>query len=123
MTDLGTTGTLLGALMVIANIVVQQVAIAAALGALGPNPYVGIRTDATRRSPGAWRAAHRSVLVLVGAGTVVGVLFAVAGIATDRDGSSIAALLLSLASAVVLTATVAMAAGRAHAVARAHNNS
>ena len=115
--DFGTGGTLAGSLMVLANIVVQQATIAAAFGALGPNAYVGIRTDATRSSPAAWQAAHRAVLVLVGIGTLVGIALAVAGVVTAEGGGSTAAIVLTLASAGVLAATVAMAAARGHRVA------
>ena len=119
MTDVATGGLIAGSLMVLANIVVQQATIAAAFGVLAPNAYVGIRTDATRGDEAAWRAAHRAVLVIVGAGTLLGIALGAGGLFTALAGEPTASIVLTLASAGTLAATVGWAAVRGHRVAEA----
>lgn len=50
---------------IVLAVVVTGVVWGAARGALPANGMVGIRTQKTQRSEGAWRAAHRAALRLV----------------------------------------------------------
>lgn len=83
-------------------VAVPVMAWCAARGSLPANGVVGIRTRATRRSPEAWRAAHRAALPVVLAGGVVVLLLAVLAVVREPADPEIAGLVLLGVDVLVL---------------------
>lgn len=99
-------GLLLGAILVVGN-VLALVSIRAALsGVMSPDTYGGIRTAATRSSDAAWRAAHEAAwpwaLALHG-------LAIITGVAAASLGTTVVPFLIAAGTAVLATAAGAIA--------------
>ena len=99
-------GLLLGAILVVGNVLALVSVRAAINGVMSPDTYGGIRTAATRSSDAAWLAAHEAAwpwaLGLNG-------LAAAAGIVTACLGTTVAPFLIAAGTAVIATASGAIA--------------
>lgn len=91
----------LGLMLVVGNALAIAGIWLAVTGHIGPDSLGGIRTNATRASEAAWRAAHRAALPvrLVGNGLALG-----CGVGVMFAGNTVMPFLVLVAVAVVLAA-------------------
>lgn len=104
----GAFGVVVIALVVAAaSVALVLVGRASTAGRLRPNPWAGIRLPSTMASEAAWYAAHRAAgPVLTAGGTVTAVVAVLAAVLALAGTPSAGLLLVMVAIALLLTATL-----------------
>lgn len=126
MTDgesLRLAGLAVGALLVVAAVVLALVMRAAADGRIGPNRWAGLRTRVTMAGPRQWRAAHEAAL---GPSVVAATGLGLAGLGAmvTRDPFVLVGVVLAGAVWTIVWAMVGLARGEqaAREVGRRHRD-
>ena len=101
-------------ILVLSNVLVVAVVVAAARGRLAPNALAGLRIPSVMESAATWQAGHRAALPAVVVGCALATVASVLPLVTGwTDGEAAASILIACGALLAGTAVGGVAAHRA----------